>query len=81
VDKQLSIIHTYPAFSVDICAAAAPVALPWLSSACLISAQAAIRELKTIKPNEKSAIEETDPPNHKTSPYAIKMMVKFLKMV
>lgn len=38
-------------------------------------------ELRTIKPKENRAMEETEPPNHSTSPYAIKMMVKFLKMV
>lgn len=46
-----------------------------------MSAQAAMRELRTIKPKEKRVIGETDPPNHKTSPYAIRMMVRFLKMV
>lgn len=38
-------------------------------------------ELSTIKPNENKAIDDTDPPNHNTSPYAINMIVKFLKIV
>lgn len=46
-----------------------------------MSAQAAMRELNTIKPKEKSAIDETEPPNHSTSPYAIRIIVKFLKIV
>lgn len=47
----------------------------------MISAQAAMIELRTIRPKENRAIDETDPPNHKTSPYAIRIIVKFLKMV
>lgn len=46
-----------------------------------MSAQAAMIELSTIKPNENKAMDETAPPNHSTSPYAIKMIVKFLKIV
>lgn len=38
-------------------------------------------ELKTIRPNENNDIEDTDPPNHNTSPYAMRMIVKFLKIV
>jgi hypothetical protein len=38
-------------------------------------------ELRTINPKEKRAMDETEPPNHRTSPYAIKIVVKFLKMV
>lgn len=38
-------------------------------------------ELITIRPNEKRAMEVTEPPNHSTSPYAINMMVRFLKIV
>lgn len=38
-------------------------------------------ELKTINPNEKRAIPVTEPPNHKTSPYAMRMIVKFLNIV
>lgn len=38
-------------------------------------------ELRTIKPKENSAIPVTEPPNHKTSPYAISIIVRFLKMV
>jgi len=67
----------YPAFKVEIL----PVASPLLSSACLISAHAAMIELNTIRPNEKSVRPVTEPPNHSTSPYAIRMIVKFLKMV
>ena len=46
-----------------------------------MSAHAATRELSTIKPKENKAMGETLPPNQSTSPYAIMMMVKFLKMV
>ena len=38
-------------------------------------------ELKTMRPKEKSAMGVTEPPNQSTSPYAIRMMVRFLKMV
>jgi len=38
-------------------------------------------ELKTIRPKLRSVIGVTEPPNHNTSPYAIRMMAKFLKMV
>jgi hypothetical protein len=38
-------------------------------------------ELRTIKPKEKSAIGVTEPPNHRTSPYAMRIIVRFLKMV
>jgi hypothetical protein len=61
--------------------AAASEAWPKLVKACWMSAQAAMMELNTIRPNENSAMGVTDPPNHSTSPYAIRMMVKFLKMV
>lgn len=57
------------------------VASPLLSTACLMSAQAAMTELKTISPKENRVRFVTEPPNHKTSPYAIRMIVKFLKMV
>jgi len=40
-----------------------------------------MREDRTIRPKEKSAMPVTVPPNHSTSPYAIKMIVKFLKIV
>ncbi len=46
-----------------------------------MSAQAAITELMTINPNENKAMPVTEPPNHRTSPYAIRMIVRFLKMV
>jgi hypothetical protein len=46
-----------------------------------MSAHAAMMELKTIKPNEKRAMGVTEPPNQSTSPYAMRMIVKFLKMV
>jgi hypothetical protein len=49
--------------------------------ACLISAQAATTDESTIRPKEKRAIPVTEPPNQRTSPYAIKMIVKFLKIV
>lgn len=38
-------------------------------------------ELSTIKPKEKRDMPVTEPPNHSTSPYAIRMIVKFLKIV
>ena len=38
-------------------------------------------ELKTMRPKLNRVMLVTDPPNHSTSPYAIRMMVKFLKMV
>jgi hypothetical protein len=38
-------------------------------------------EDKTMRPKEKRAMRVTLPPNQRTSPYAMRMMVKFLKMV
>lgn len=38
-------------------------------------------ELRTMSPNENRDEGETLPPNQRTSPYAITMMVKFLKIV
>lgn len=46
-----------------------------------MSAQAAMMELKTIRPKERSVMLVTEPPNQSTSPYAMRMMVKFLKIV
>lgn len=46
-----------------------------------MSAQAAMTELSTIRPKENRAMEDTAPPNHNTSPYAIRIIVKFLKIV
>jgi hypothetical protein len=78
---QFNIIHRYPAFRVEMASVAASVAPPKLAKVCPISAHAAMMELITIKPNEKSANGVTEPPNQRTSPYAIKMIVRFLKMV
>lgn len=60
---------------------ASELEVPCASRACLMSAHAAMTELITINPKEKSAIDVTDPPNQRTSPYAIKIVVKFLKIV
>ena len=82
VQKTFNPIQAYPAFRVEIAKAAStdcPFALPY--SACWISAQAAITELTTINPKEKRAEGVTLPPNHNTSPYAITIIVKFLKIV
>ena len=49
--------------------------------ACLISAHAATTDDSTISPKENSVMRVTVPPNHSTSPYAVMMMVRFLKMV
>ena len=46
-----------------------------------MSAQAATTELRTIKPKDKSDNLVTEPPNQSTSPYAVMMIVKFLKIV
>jgi hypothetical protein len=46
-----------------------------------MSAHAAMIELRTINPKESRAIGVTSPPNHRTSPYAMTMIVRFLKMV
>jgi hypothetical protein len=46
-----------------------------------MSAQAATTELRTIRPNEKSVSLLTEPPNQRTSPYAVIIMVRFLKIV
>ena len=71
-----------PAFNVANCwFAAAALWDPCDSRACLISAQAATMELRTINPKENKVMEEIEPPNHRTSPYAVKIMVRFLKIV
>lgn len=49
--------------------------------ACWMSAHAATTELSTINPKENKAMGDTEPPNQSTSPYAIMIIVKFLKMV
>jgi hypothetical protein len=46
-----------------------------------ISAHAAITELPTMRAKEASVRPVTDPPNHRTSPYAIRMIVRFLKIL
>lgn len=68
---------------MDTASVAAAVWCPpaTLDSACWMSAHAAMTELKTMRPKEKSAMGVTEPPNQSTSPYAIRMMVRFLKMV
>jgi hypothetical protein len=57
---------------------APPVAMP---VALAISDTAAIIEDKTMKKNETRVNPVTRPPNQRTSPYAIRIIVKFLKMV
>jgi len=52
-----------------------------LLMAALMSAQAETTEDKTINPKERRANPVTDPPNQRTSPYAMRMIVKFLKIV
>lgn len=81
VQKQLISIQIYPALRVEILAVASMEECPLLSIACLISAQAAITELRTISPKEKSVMPVTEPPNQSTSPYAMRIIVKFLKIV
>ena len=81
VQRQLANIQMYPALSVEILAVVSECDVPWASNACLISAHAAMTELSTMRPNEKRAMDVTEPPNHRTSPYAIKIIVRFLKMV
>lgn len=73
----------YPAFKVAIFSAASPVKAspPYELIACVMSAQAAMMLLSTMRPKLIRAIPVTEPPNHSTSPYAMRMMVKFLKMV
>lgn len=53
----------------------------WAARAWVMSAQAAMMLLTTMRPKLSRAMPETEPPNHRTSPYAIRMMVRFLKMV
>jgi hypothetical protein len=64
---------------VEICEWASSEAM--LEMACWMSAQAATMELSTMRPKEKRVIGVTEPPNQSTSPYAMRMMVRFLKMV
>jgi hypothetical protein len=80
VQKTFIPIQAYPAFKVDRAAETSRL-WPTPSIAAWISAQAAMTELRTIRPNESRARGDTLPPNHRTSPYAMTMMVRFLKMV
>jgi hypothetical protein len=80
VQKTLRPIQAYPAFSVDMAETASSVSTSPLR-ALWISAQAATTELRTMRPKDRRARGVTLPPNHKTSPYAMTMMVRFLKMV
>lgn len=78
--KTLANIHAYPAFRVF---RASEASEGWVSGlvAAFTSAHAATMELNTIRPNEKSTRGVTRPPDRRTSPYAMTMMVRFLKMV
>lgn len=73
-------IHAYPAFRVEMASDESEWG-PYPSIAAWMSAHAATMELSTIRPNESRATGVTLPPNQSTSPYAMTMMVKFLKMV
>jgi hypothetical protein len=80
--KQLLNIHMYPAFNVATDSAAVSGASPDLLRACCISGHDAINELPIIRPNENSVMRVTrEPLNHKYSPYAIRMIVRFLKII
>jgi hypothetical protein len=70
LQMQLNIIHRYPACRVDTASVAAAVWCPpaTLDRACWMSAHAAMTELKTMRPKEKSAMGVTEPPNQSTSP-------------
>lgn len=46
-----------------------------------MSDQAATVELKIIKAKDNKAVGATLAPNHSTSPYAMTIIVKFLKIV
>ena len=80
VQMTLSPIHAYPAFKVEIASAVSPEC-PMPLRAAWISAHAATMELSTMKPNDSKSNGVTLPPNQRTSPYAITIMVKFLKIV
>lgn len=72
----------YPTLRADRAAVVESEPAPTLTVvACWTSAQAATMELSTIKPKDNRARGFTLPPTRKTSPYAITMIVKFLKMV
>lgn len=82
MQKTFIPIQAYPALRVDKASAVSwllAVVSPY--SACWISAQAATIELRTIRPNENRAEAVTLPPNQSTSPYAVTIMVRFLKIV
>lgn len=46
-----------------------------------MSAHAAMTDDPTMRKKAARVRPVTDPPNHRTSPYAMRMMVRFLKMV
>ena len=86
-------IQTYPAFKCPIIPFGAsgtsapdvgssrtnPVDI--LASVLEISDQAAMTDEPTMRKKEASVRPETDPPNHRTSPYAIRIIVRFLNIL
>lgn len=89
---QLINIQTYPAFNDPMTLVGIGTSAPEIGSTTAIpadkrarvveiSAQAAMTDDPTINANAARVSPVTDPPNHRTSPYAMRMMVRFLKIV
>ena len=88
----MTAIQRYPALSDPITPLGSGTSAPEVGSTTAISAasvervleisaHAAITDDPTIKANEASVRPVTFPPNHRTSPYAIRMIVRFLKIL
>jgi hypothetical protein len=87
----LTAIHKYPAFSDPITPLGKGTSAPEVGSTTAISAKddkvleisahAAITDDPTIRANATRVRPVTDPPNQRTSPYAIRMIVRFLNIL
>jgi hypothetical protein len=87
----LTAIHKYPAFNDPITPLGRGTSAPEVGSTTAISAKddkvleisahAAMTDDPTIRANATRVRPVTDPPNQRTSPYAIRMIVRFLNIL
>lgn len=88
----MTAIHRYPAFNFPMTPLGKGISAPEVGSTTAtsaarvervveISAQAAMTDEPTMRANEARVRPVTDPPNHRTSPYAMRMMVRFLNIL
>ena len=88
----MTAIHKYPAFKDPITPLGRGTSAPEVGSTTAISAaivdkvldisaHAAITDDPTIRANATRVRPVTDPPNQRTSPYAMRMIVRFLNIL